>query len=139
MDLWLDDNLYHIGPLTRKPLQFGTLKSCLEFLCHWKLGLLGYTKRLVRTNNAIVGLEQELEKSRANCICEKVGLQNFVANLMSKLDAANSRWAMRLADLLAGSIEEIIMLKSKFESLRSLCVALKDHLERNGGKLVCQR
>jgi predicted nucleic acid-binding Zn-ribbon protein len=131
MDLWLDGNLYPTDPLTRKPPQFGTLKSCLEFLCHGESGLLGYTKRLVSTNDAIVGLEQELEKARTDCIREKVGLQNSVANLKSELDAANSRWAMRSADLLAGSTEEINMLKSESESLRSRCVALEDQLERN--------
>lgn len=73
MDLWLDGNLYPTDPLTRKPPQFGTLKSCLEFLCHGESGLLGYTKRLVSTNDAIVGLEQELEKARTDCIREKVG------------------------------------------------------------------
>lgn len=46
IDLWVDGTLYPIDPLTNSPPCFTTTKEYLEFLCHGKEGMLGYTKRL---------------------------------------------------------------------------------------------
>jgi len=124
-------NLYPPDPVTRKPLQFQTLKIYIEFLCYGESGLLGYTNHLVSTSDAVKGLEQELEKTQGDCLRENVVLQNSIAKHVADLDAVNSRWAEREKDLLAASREEIVEFKSELESLKAQCTALEQELERN--------
>ena len=45
IDLWVNGTLYPVDPLTNSPPCFTTMKY-LEFLCHGKEGMLGYTKCL---------------------------------------------------------------------------------------------
>lgn len=131
MDLWLDGNLYPLDPVTRKPPHFQTLKTYIEFLCHGESGLLGYTNHLVSTSDAVKGLEQELEKTRADCLREKVVLLNTIAKHVFDLDAVNSRWAEREKGLLAASREEIVEFQSESESLKARCTTLEEQLQRN--------
>lgn len=66
IDLWVDGNLYPTDPVTRKPPEFRTVKSLVEFVCHGESGLLGYTKKLASTNDVVKGLEHELGRTRAS-------------------------------------------------------------------------
>ena len=131
IDLWLDDNLYPIDPVTGKPPQFHTVKSYLEFLCHGESGLLGYSKHLVSTCDSVKGLEQQLEETQADALRKTVDLQNSIALLKQELDIVNSSWAQRSEELLAGSREEIATLKTESNLLRSQCVTLEEELYKN--------
>ena len=47
IDMWINGDIYLVDLITWKPNRLKTLKEFIEFLCHGKQGLQGYTYRLM--------------------------------------------------------------------------------------------
>jgi hypothetical protein len=129
IDLWVDGSVYLADPRTGSPPPFRSTKQCIEFICKWQDGLLGYTKNLSHLARDFSGGSVALERTISDYQVQLILLQNSILSLRLELEHTKGELHGALGSIHVQNVEKL-RIAEEVRILEDSCRILTEDLAR---------